>query len=38
MFADNFGYYNVSEFSDDPTFISTPNIDRLAKEETKFHH
>jgi arylsulfatase A-like enzyme len=38
MFADNFGYYDVSAFSDDPTFKATPNIDRLATEGTKFHH
>jgi len=38
MFADNLGYYDVSAFSDDPIFTSTPNIDRLAQEGTKFHH
>jgi hypothetical protein len=32
MFADNFGYYDVSAFSDDPTFKATPNIDRLATD------
>lgn len=38
MFADNLGYYDVSAFSGDPTYTSTPNIDRLAEEGMKFLH